>query len=172
LANRAPELDEMKLSRLAPDSPTSPNLSAPVGGEGLLDTSRSKFFSVSSVVLRGLRVPLLIFVAAPALAQTAPTNDWLPRQGVELQALDKVTARRTVLDGHVGQTMQFGTLSIIVTACVVRPPDQPADAAAFVQIADSHKDEPGFRGWMLKNEPAVSMFEHPLYDIRLNGCRA
>ena len=115
---------------------------------------------------------LASFLPAPAFAQTAPTNDWLPRQGVELQALDKVTARSTLLDGPVGQTMQFGTLSITVTACVVRPPDQPADAAAFVQIADSDKDEPGFRGWMLKNEPAVSMFEHPLYDIRLNGCRA
>jgi len=160
--------------------PTSPNLSALEGGEGFyyrvkLNPYRSKFFSVSSVVLRDLRVLLLFFVAVPALAQTAqpaPTADWLPRQGVELQALDKVTARSTLLDGHVGQTMRFGSLSIIVTTCVVRPPDQPADAAAFVQIADSHKDEPGFRGWMLKNEPAVSMFEHPLYDIRLNGCRA
>jgi hypothetical protein len=114
---------------------------------------------------------------APALAQTtappAPAGpDWLPRGGVELQALDKVTARSTVLDGRVGQTLQYGSLSIVVTACMVRPPDRPADAAAFVQITDSHPDEPGFRGWILQDEPAVSMFEHPLYDIRLNGCRA
>ena len=120
---------------------------------------------------------LFLSVLSPiaALAQTtqpAPANDWLPRQGVELQALDKVTARSKLLYGRVGQAMRFGSLSITVTACVVRPPDQPADAAAFVEIVDSHKDQPGFRGWMLKNEPAVSMFAHPLYDIRLNGCRA
>lgn len=113
----------------------------------------------------------------PALAQTsappaAAGPDWLPRSGVELQALDKVTARSTVLDGRVGQTLHFESLSIVVTACVVRPPDRPADAAAFVQITDSHQGEPGFRGWMLQDEPALSMFEHPLYDIRLNGCRA
>jgi hypothetical protein len=137
---------------------------------------REAAFPFSSVVLRGLGVPLSFFLlAAPALAQTAlqtPAADWLPRQNVQLQALDKVTARSTVLDGRLGQTLQFGTLSIIVTACMVRPPDQPADAAASVQITDSNKGEPGFRGWMLKDEPAVSMFQHPLYDIRLNGCRA
>jgi hypothetical protein len=118
-----------------------------------------------------------VLCIAPALAQTTappapPGADWLRRPGVELQALDKVTARSTVLDGRVGQTLRFGSLSIVVTACVVRPPDRPADAAAFVQITDSHQGEPGFRGWMLEDEPVVSMFEHPLYDIRLNGCRA
>jgi hypothetical protein len=118
-----------------------------------------------------------VLFLTPALAQTtappAPAGpDWLPRGSVELQALDKVTARSTVLDGRVGQTLQFESLSIVVTACVVRPPDRAADAAAFVQITDSHQGEPGFRGWMLQDEPSVSMFEHPLYDIRLNGCRA
>ena len=118
---------------------------------------------------------LCLFLPAATLAQTAPpvpTANWLARPDVQLQALNKVTARSTVLDGKVGQTLQFGTLSITVTACVVRPPDQPADAAAFVDITDSNKGEPGFRGWMLKDEPAVSMFQHPLYDVRLNGCRA
>lgn len=134
-------------------------------------------FSISPP-LRLPAIPCLVLfflLANAALAQTsqpAPAADWLPRQGVELQALDKVTARSTVLDARIGQTLQFGTLSITVAACVVRPPDQPADAAAFVQITDSNKGEPGFRGWMLKDEPAVSMFQHPLYDVRLNGCRA
>ena len=116
---------------------------------------------------------LLGLCAAPALAQTVPPagGDWLPRAGVELQALDKVTARSTVLTGRVGQAMNFGSLSITVGACVLRPPDQPADAAAFVTIADSHPNAPGFHGWLLADEPSVDMFEHPLYDIRLNGCR-
>ena len=120
---------------------------------------------------------LLGLIAAPAYAQTpappaAPAGpDWLPRGGVELQALDKVTARSTVLTGRVGQVLRFGSLSVTVTACVVRPPDQPQDAAAFVEITDSHPNGPGFRGWILAAEPSVAMFEHPLFDIRLNGCR-
>ena len=115
---------------------------------------------------------LFCLATAPVAAQTPPAGaDWQPRAGVELQALDKVTARNTVLSGRVGQAMQFGSLTITVTACVVRPPDQPQDAAAFVEITDSHPNGPGFHGWILATEPSVAMFEHPLYDIRLNGCR-
>jgi hypothetical protein len=122
---------------------------------------------------RGAAALLLGLLGAPAHAQTpaSPGPDWLLRGGVELQALDKVTARNTVLTGRVGQVLRFGSLSITATSCVVRPPDQPQDAAAFVEITDSHPDAPGFRGWMLAAEPAVAMFEHPGYDIRLNGCR-
>jgi hypothetical protein len=120
---------------------------------------------------------LFLLWAASAAAQTPPAApapvgpDWLPRPNVELQALDKVTARSTVLTGRVGQALQFGSLTITVTACDVRPPDQPADAAAYVEITDSHPNGPGFRGWILADEPAAAMFEHPLYDVRLDGCR-
>jgi len=115
---------------------------------------------------------LCCLCAAPASAQTpSPGPDWLPRGGVELQALDKVTARSTVLTGKVGQSLRFGSLTITVTACLVRPPDQPQDAAAFLDISDSHPNGATFRGWILAAEPSVAMFEHPLYDVRLNGCR-
>ena len=53
---------------------------------------------------------------------------------------------------------------------MIRPPDMPQDAAAFLTIIDSHPDEPGFKGWMLKSDPSLSMLEHPLYDIRVEGC--
>ena len=128
-------------------------------------------FSVSSVST--FLVFFLVSVSpSPATAQTtAPGPDWLPRPGVQLQALDKVSAKTTLLDGRVGTPMQFGSLTITVSACVVRPPDRPQDAAAFVQITDSHQSEPGFRGWMFEDEPSLAIFQHPLYDVRLNGCR-
>jgi hypothetical protein len=87
-----------------------------------------------------------------------------------LQALDKVNAQTATLTVKVGQTATFGSLSIAVQACVVRPPDMPQDAAAFLTITDSHPDEPGFKGWMLKSDPSLSMLEHPLYDVRVAGC--
>ena len=123
---------------------------------------------------------LLALMASSALAQTpappptsAPTLDtWLPRPGVELTALDKITARATTLPGRVGQTLSFGSLSITVRACLVRGPDQPADQAAFLEIADSRDPDHRFRGWVLLSVPGVSMLEHPVYDVHLLACRA
>ena len=97
-------------------------------------------------------------------------NKWQPAGSAKLQALDKVNAQVGNLTVRVGQTATFGSLSITVKACLVRPSDQPADAAAFVQVTDSHPEAPGFNGWMLANEPAVSMMQSPIYDLRVAGC--
>ncbi len=87
-----------------------------------------------------------------------------------LQVLDKVNAQTTTLTVKVGQTVAYASLSIAVQACVVRPPDLPQDAAAFLTITDSHPDQPGFTGWMLKSDPSLAMLEHPLYDLRVAAC--
>lgn len=101
-----------------------------------------------------------------------PGPAWLPRGGAELQVLDKINARERTLTVRGGDTVQFGSLSIAVRSCVVRPPDQPADAAAFLVVTDAHPDQPAFRGWMFRSDPAVSMMQHPIYDIRILGCHA
>ncbi len=106
------------------------------------------------------------FTPAPPTAET-----WLPRGTAEVQALDKVNARNAVLSVKVGDTAKFGSLTIAVQACVVTPPDQPQDAAAFLVITDSHDGEPGFSGWMVAQAPSASMLQNPIYDIRVTGCR-
>ena len=97
--------------------------------------------------------------------------DWQPRQAAELQALDKVDARVERLVVPVGQSARFGALEITVRACLVRPSDQASDAASLLQISDPHPGAPGFSGWMLAAEPALGLLEHPIYDIRVLGCR-
>jgi hypothetical protein len=81
-----------------------------------------------------------------------------------------VNAQTAALTIKVGGSATFGSLTITARACVVRPTDQPADAAAFLAVTDSHADSPGFNGWMLQDEPSVSMMEHPIYDLRVTGC--
>ena len=81
-------------------------------------------------------------------------------------------AQNALLTVKVGQEAHFGSLSIQVQACSSRPPDQPRDSAAFLTITDSHPDAPGFRGWMLANNPSLSMLQHPIYDVRVVACRA
>ena len=115
----------------------------------------------------------LLLLAAPA-ARPAAAQDWVPRQAAELQVLDKVTARISVLRAGVGQAAQYGTLSITVRACNARPPDEVPDAAAFLEMTDSRRAagaQQVFRGWMFANAPGVSMLEHPVYDVRVLDCR-
>jgi hypothetical protein len=112
-------------------------------------------------------------VAYPGLfvAPVTPvTPAWLPQSTADLRALDKVTARAAAVTGRLGDTIRFGSLSVIVRQCIVRPPDHAPDAAAWVEITDANGG-PGFRGWMLASAPSLSMLEHPVYDIRVAGCR-
>ena len=107
--------------------------------------------------------------AAPAAAQ-----DWVPQRVAELQVLDKVTARVTLLRATVNQPAHFGTLTIRVapatpgrrTRCRMRRPgwrSPTAGAPAAAQLV--------FRGWMFAHAPGVNMLQHPVYDIRILDCR-
>jgi hypothetical protein len=109
---------------------------------------------------------------APPAAPQPLQLKWVPQGTAELQVLDKVNAQNALLTVKVGQEAQYGSLSIQVQACDTHPPDQPQDSAAFLTISDSHADAPGFRGWMLANHPSLSMLQHPIYDVRVIGCRA
>lgn len=113
--------------------------------------------------------------AAAALALPAGAQEgWVPRQTAELQVLDKVTARISVLKADVGQAARYGTLTVSVRACNARPPDEVPDAAAFLEMTDSRRAQGSqrvFRGWMFANAPGVSMLEHPVYDVRVLDCR-
>ena len=112
--------------------------------------------------------------AALLLGQPAMAQDWVPMRSARLQALDKVTARVTVLEARVGGSVTFGSLTINLRACQGRAPEEVPDAAAWMQITDSRAapgSPPAFRGWMFANAPGVHMLEHPVYDIRVLECR-
>lgn len=133
---------------------------------------------------RGLAMAAMLTVFSAARAQPAPpppppngspdaaqSAPWVPRGAAELEVLDKVDAVSRNYAVRVGQSVQVGSLTIAVQSCQARPPDQPADAAAYLAITDSRSDEPGFRGWMLANEPWVAMLQSPLYDVRVLRCQ-
>lgn len=133
--------------------------------------------SVVGVVLATLMTHPAVLRAQPAPQPPldpppapAPQN-WQPAGNADLRALNKVNAAATTLNLHVGQTVQFGTLSITLRACFVRPADEAADSAGYLEVRDSHPGEPGFDGWMLAAEPELNMLEHPVYGLRLVRCR-
>lgn len=97
-------------------------------------------------------------------------NVWQQRQAATVQALDKINARHAELTLRLGVPVKFHALTIMLKACVVRPPDQPADAAAFLSVTDGADNSQAFNGWMVRSAPAVSMMQHPIYDLRVIAC--
>lgn len=126
-----------------------------------------------SALLACVSIMALAMAAPPVWAQAPDpqAETWVAKPAFELAALDKVTARVSALTGRVGQTLSFGTLTIAVRGCIARGPDQPSNEAAFLDITDRRDATLAFHGWMLKSNPGLSMLEHPIYDIRVAGCR-
>ena len=109
----------------------------------------------------------------PQTTPSAPPTlgaDWLPASNFDLRVLDKVTARASSLTGRTGTTLTFGSLSIELRACVLRPADKPADSAAYLDITD-RAGIASFHGWMIASAPALAMLEHPGYDVKVMACR-
>ncbi len=117
-----------------------------------------------------MRLCLAVFLlaAVPAMAQDA---SWLPKGTADIVLLDKIRAQPNNVAVKVGDSTVFGSITVKVTNCVIRPPDQPADAAAYVEVTDNRKGSGDvFHGWLLAKTPSVSQMEHPVYDLRLMGC--
>ena len=176
---------------MGPQTPTGAGTGEPTGeptGAPIIATPLPPLTGIppSSAVPGAEQVPAPAPGAAPegTAAGTAPAqpqaaapespprypNTWVPQASVQIQVLDKIDALAKDLSVKVGQSVSYGALTIGVQSCVVRPPDQPADAAAFLVITDSHKGEPGFRGWSLAHEPWLSMLQNPIYNVRVVGC--
>ncbi len=119
---------------------------------------------------------MLVLFTSPALADQvtppsiSPPDTWVPRQAATLRVLNKLDSTVTPVTIKVGGTATLQTLSITVKACDIRPPDLPQDATAQLVVTDSREGAPGFSGWILEQEPAANMLEHPVYDIQLAGC--
>ncbi len=106
-------------------------------------------------------------------------------EAVVLRALDKVTASTQDFTVSVGDTLQYGSLTVEVKHCEKRPPEDIPETYAFLQIFDlpsvkktKKKPDPAasaekvkvFSGWMLGSDPAVSALDHRVYDIWVLDC--
>ena len=116
-------------------------------------------------------------LALQASAQSrADETEWLRGVVVELQALDKITARIATIEARVGEPLRYGSLYIVTHACTYRPPTLAPENAAFLEIrtvdhTGQIAEEVVFSGWMFASSPGVNALEHPVYDVSVLACR-
>ncbi|MCA2010365.1 DUF2155 domain-containing protein [Cereibacter sphaeroides] len=87
-----------------------------------------------------------------------------------LRALDKVSGEVDDIMIAVGGTVDYGRLSISMSACRFPAEDPASDAFAFLQITDTRGEEQVFQGWMIASSPALNALDHPRYDVWVVSC--
>ena len=133
-------------------------------GHGLSSFARTLYVLIPMMLSSG---------SAEAQNVLRRSDPWLIMPTAVLQGLDKITARVSNLAVAVDDIRAYGTLRITVRACRKRPPTEPPESAAYLEISDQKPGEPLvalFSGWMFASSPALNALEHAVYDVWLLDC--
>lgn len=93
---------------------------------------------------------------------------------VQFSGLDKVTGRIFAFDVSVGETVQFGALQVTPRVCMTRPPTEPPETVAFVEVDEitlQNETRRIFSGWMFADSPGLNAVEHSIYDVWITDCK-
>lgn len=117
---------------------------------------------------------ILLFGLAALTLSSACAEERVEMPIAVFSGLDKITARTSTFEVPVGETVRFGSLSLWVRACRVRPPTEPPQTTAFVMIDEIDDENRGvriFSGWMFAGSPGIHALEHPVFDVWLTNCK-
>jgi len=139
--------------------------------------------SQSPPVQRARATPQPANPPPPQPADTSPRPDdtiitEMPAQKIAnaravFSGLDKITGRIITFDAAIGETVQFGALQVTARVCYTRPPTEPTNTDAFLEVDEvtlQGEVKRIFTGWMFAASPGLHAIEHPIYDIWLTDC--
>jgi hypothetical protein len=116
--------------------------------------------SLAAAVATGLAVP------AGAQAVSNPI--------AEFTGLDKITGRIISFDVYMGETVRFGALQVTPRVCYSRPPTEPEQTDAFIEVDEitlNREVRRIFAGWMFASSPGLHAVDHAVYDVWLTACK-
>jgi len=93
---------------------------------------------------------------------------------INLKALDKITAKTSVIRLAVGEKKIFGSLEIKAIKCQLSENNDLMDTVAYLQVKDlATKDNNQvflFNGWTFASSPTLQSIDHPIYDLWITSC--
>ena len=110
---------------------------------------------------------IILFLSFPSLSEP------LEGYSVDIQILDKITAKVKTLEVKVSSFTKFQSLKIEVYTCFKNPPDQVPENYVLLKIfdeIDKSNSKLIYQGWMISSSPASTPLEHPIYDLWLKNC--
>ncbi|MBM3579961.1 MAG: DUF2155 domain-containing protein, partial [Alphaproteobacteria bacterium] len=114
-------------------------------------------------------IAISLLLSWSALAQeTNPENIDPTRftNSSQIQILNKITAKTSLLTIKTGDKMKFGSLVIVARKCWQAPLDQKPESKIFLDVSEIKNDEqdqsreiPIFSGWMFASSPSIASIE-------------
>ena len=108
------------------------------------------------------------------LLDTSISNDSLEGKFIELQILDKISSKNTLVKLKNGELITFKDLSIKSLKCKNSEFDDNPEITAYIQVKDLTDENNNevfvFNGWMFSSSPSIAPFDHPVYDVWLIKC--
>jgi hypothetical protein len=116
---------------------------------------------------------LACMLALAALVRPAAA-DKIANPVAVFAGLDKITGRIISFDVYIDETVQFGALQVTPRVCYTRPPTEPPQTDAFVEVDEitlARKVRRIFTGWMFAASPGLHAVDHAVYDVWLTDCK-
>ncbi|MDR2526598.1 MAG: DUF2155 domain-containing protein [Rickettsiales bacterium] len=92
---------------------------------------------------------------------------------VVILALDKLTSKSYKYRIKIGESVKFNRINITPLFCWKSLPDEFIENKALVRITGNDVDGSSrefFYGWFFSSSPSISVFEHPMYGVKLVNC--
>ena len=108
------------------------------------------------------------------LINISVANDSLEGKFIDLQILDKISSKNTLVKLKNGELITFKDLSIKSLKCKNSEFDDNPEITAYIQVKDLTDENNNevfvFNGWMFSSSPSITPFDHPVYDVWLVNC--
>ena len=93
---------------------------------------------------------------------------------INIKALDKITAKTSVIKLSIGEKKFFGPLEIKVLKCQFSENNDFIDTVAYLQVKDLSATDNNqvflFNGWTFTSSPTLQSIDHPVYDLWITSC--
>ena len=117
---------------------------------------------------------ILIFYLSILLAFEVKSNESLQGEFINIKILDKISSKNELIKLKNGEEFVYKDLSIKSIKCINSEFDDNPEIKAYIQVRDLTKEDKNnvfvFNGWMFSSSPSVTLFDHPVYDVRLINC--
>ena len=116
----------------------------------------------------------LYFFILIALVFSSGLASELEGNFTNIKVLDKISSKNLSLKLENGKEIKHKDLLIKSLKCKNSEFDDNPEITAYIQVKDltnKNKDDVFvFNGWMFSSSPSLAPFDHPVYDIWLDGC--